>query len=207
MSLVKPKNIEENLLYLLKKGPQKCLYLVAKIKEIRPQTTKQAVYCALRILRDQENIIIAKGTASLNLSWLNEMTNFFESAKGSYVKNSNDGSFLRLEDKERIKYYFQTVEKADIFWTQAIYILVEQLKEKEPIFFYNPHEWFLLARSKNEQALLDSFARKNHPFLLTVGDRTPLDKHIAPNFDGTKSQYNMLSKPMFIPRFAYESEH
>ena len=197
MSLVKPKNIEENLLFLLKRGPQKCLDLVAKIKEIRPQTTKQAVYCALRILRDQENIIIAKGTASLNLSWLNEMTNFFESAKGSYVKNSNDGSFLRLEDKERIKYYFQTVEKADIFWTQAIYILIEQLKEEEPIFFYNPHEWFLLARNKNEQAFIDSFAHKNHPFLLTAGGSTPLDKHIASGFDGTKSQYNMLSKPMF----------
>lgn len=197
MSLVKPKNIEENLLFLLKKGPQKCLDLVTKIKEIRPQTTKQAVYCALRILRDQENIIITKGAASLNLSWLNEMTNFFEGAKGNYVKNSNDGSFLRLEDKERIKYYFQTVEKADIFWTHAIYILIEQLKEKEPIFFYNPHEWFLLARNKNEQAFIDSFAHKNHPFLLTAGGSTPLDKHIASGFDGTKSQYNMLTRPMF----------
>ena len=197
MSLVKPKNIEENLLFLLKMGPQKCLDLVAKIKEIRPQTTKQAVYCALRILRDQENIIIAKGTASLNLSWLNEMTNFFESAKGSYVKNSNDGSFLRLADKERIKYYFQTVEKADIFWTHATYVLIEQLIDREPVFFYNPHEWFLLARNKNEQALIDSFTHKNHPFLLTAGGSTPLDKHIASGFDGTKSQYNMLAKPMF----------
>jgi len=197
MSLVKPKNIEENLLFLLKRGPQKCLDLVTKIKEIRPQTTKQAVYAALRMLKNEQSIVIAKGIASLNLSWLNEMTNFFASAKSSYVKNSNDGSFLALADKERIKYYFQTVEKADIFWTHAVYILVEQLKEKEPIFFYNPHEWFLLARSKNEQAFIDSFAQKNHPFLLTAGGNAPLDKHISTSFDGTKSQYNMLTKPMF----------
>jgi len=196
MSLVKPKNIEENILFLLKKGPQKSLVLVAKIKEIRPQTTKQAVYVALRMLNAEQNIVIAKGVASLNLSWLNEMTNFFASAKSSYVKNSNDGSFLALADKERIKYYFQTVEKADIFWTHAIYVLIEQLASEQPIFFYNPHEWFLLARNKNEQALIDSFAHKNHPFLLTVGGNFPLDKHIASSFDTAKSQYNMLAKPM-----------
>lgn len=197
MSLVKPKNIEENILFLLKKGPQKSLVLVTKIKEIRPQTTKQAVYAALRMLKNEQSIVIAKGIASLNLSWLNEMTLFFESAKGNYVKNAGNGSFLELQDKERIKYYFQTVEKADIFWTHAIYVLIEQLAKEQPIFFYNPHEWFLLARNKNEQAFIDSFAHKNHPFLLTAGSRTPLDKHIASGFDGTKSQYNMLAKPMF----------
>lgn len=68
MSLVKPKNIEENLLFLLKRGPQKCLVLVTKIKEIRPQTTKQAVYAALRALNVDQSIVIAKGIASLNLS-------------------------------------------------------------------------------------------------------------------------------------------
>ena len=197
MSLFKPKNIEENLLFLLKRGPQKCLDLVAKIKEIRPQTTKQAVYAALRALNVDQSIVIAKGVASLNLSWLNEMNNFLESAKHSHTGNLGSGNFLELEDKERIKYYFQTSEKTDIFWTHAYYLMIEQLKEGEPAFLYNPHEWFMLGRSHNEKALLQATVQKNIPFLMTVAGNTPLDKFAASNFDGTKSQYNMLTKPMF----------
>ena len=93
--------------------------------------------------------------------------------------------------------FFSFVEKADIFWTHAYYLMIEQLKEGEQAFLYNPHEWFMLGRSHNEKALLQATVQKNIPFLMTVAGNTPLDKYVASNFDGTKSQYNMLAKPMF----------
>ncbi|EKD46507.1 MAG: hypothetical protein ACD_67C00211G0003 [uncultured bacterium] len=197
MSINKPKRIEEYLIFYLKKGPIKCLNLVTKIQEERPGTTKQAVYSALRQLRAEENIIIAKGFASLNIAWLNKMTSFFDLAKNNYIKNSNSGSFLDLEDNERIKYYFHTLQKADVFWTHAYYLLLERLKEHEPVFLYNPHEWFLLARTENELACVTDTIAKNHQFLVTSSSTTLLDKFVSRYFDGTKSQYNMLSKPMF----------
>ncbi|KKP94304.1 MAG: hypothetical protein US25_C0072G0008 [Candidatus Moranbacteria bacterium GW2011_GWE1_36_7] len=197
MSLIKPKRIEDYLIFYLKKGSTRCLDLVMKIQEIRPGTTKQAVYSALRLLRDEEQIIIAKGLASLNLSWINEMTTFFELTKDNYLADSGSGSFLDLEDNERIKYYFNNTHKADIFWTHAYYLLIEQLKSGEPIFLYNPHEWFLLARTANEISVYNTAIKKNHPVLVTAGNNTFLDKYVLKYFDGTMRQCNTLSKPIF----------
>jgi hypothetical protein len=197
MLLNKPKRIEDYILSHLKNGPVLMLDLVKRLQEDRSGTTKQAVYAALRVLKQNEQIITYKGLASLNITWLNQMINYFDFAKHSYVKGENNGSFIDLEDREKIKYYFQNSIKADIFWTHAYYLLMEQMKDDEPIFLYNPHEWFLLARNENEREVIKTTIEKGHPFLLTAGGNTFLDKYVRRYYDNELDQYYCMEEPPF----------
>lgn len=197
MSIIKPKNIEDRILSELQKGSVVILSLIKKIQDERPGTTKQAVYAALRNLRREEMVLCLKGVASLNLTWINQMTSYLELARKSYQQSLGQGSFLDLEDRERIKYYFNDAHKADIFWTHAYYVLLGQLQPNEPVFLYNPHEWFFIARKENETTVLASTVAANHPYLVVAGGDTFLDKYIRKYFDGEKSQYHLLPASLF----------
>jgi len=197
LSIIKPKQIDDRIINHLKSGPILTLDLVKTIQQDRPNTTKQAVYAALRSLKAQEIVLTNKGISSLNIAWVNQMVDYLNFTKNKYVTNDNQGSFLDLEDKEKIKYYFNTANKGDVFWTHAYYLLLECLTENEPVFLYNSHEWFLLARTENEKAVISSTINKSHKFLLTSGSDTFLDKQVRKYFDGDKSQYNILAVPLF----------
>jgi hypothetical protein len=198
MSLDKPKRIEEYILKHLQNGPVLMLDLVEKLKIDRLNTTKQAVYAALRGLKKSEQIITYKGVASINLTWLNSMVNYFNLTKHNYIKGLvSDGDFVNLEDKDKIKYYFQSPIKADIFWTHALYLLIEKIEKKEPVYMYNPHEWFLLARKENELELFNTISRKEHRLLLTVGNDSFLDRYVNKYFDNNFSQYHVRNKKLF----------
>lgn len=197
MTLDKPKKIDDLLIKYLGSGPVSCLELVSQINHERPNTTKQAVYSALRLLKEREQIIIIKGQASLNITWLNQISSFFEIARLNYTQGAGSIDILKLKEGEKIKYYFEDAVKADIFWTHTYYLLLEQLKPNERVYLYNPHEWFLLARKENEQKVISSTIDKGHDFLLTSGGNTRLDQFIRQYFDGKNSQYNALEKPLF----------
>lgn len=198
MSLEKPKRIEEYILRYLQVEPVLMLDLVKMVKNDRPNTTKQAVYAAIRVLKKSEQIITYKGTASLNLTWLNSMISYFSLAKYNYTKiKTNEGNFIDLEDKEKIKYYFNNPIKADIFWTHVLYMLIERSEEKEPLFLYNPHEWFLLVRAENEKKLFDTIIKKGHQVLLTAGSSLFLDRYLKKFFDNDLSQYHVKNEPLF----------
>lgn len=197
MSLIKPNKIDDRIINHLKNGPLLTLNLVKAIQQDRPNTTKQAVYAALRALKAQEIVLTNKGISSLNITWVNQMVDYLNFTKNNYIANDNQGSFLDLEDKEKIKYYFNTAHKGDVFWTHAYYLLLEGLAENEPVFLYNPHEWFLLARTENEKSAIEATINKGHAFLLTASGDTFLDKQVRKYFDGDKSQYNILKVPLF----------
>lgn len=198
MSIEKPKKIEEYIINELKNGPLIILDLVELIRGKRSMVTKQAVYSAIRILKNNEQIVVYKGVASLNMVWINSMLSYFSIVKHNYVKSSStDNNFIDLDDKDKIKYYFQNPLKADIFWTHALYLLLENNKDNSPIFLYNPHEWFLLARYDNEVEIFNTMARKEHKLFLTVSADNFLDRYVAKYFDNTLRQYNILNKPLF----------
>ena len=168
MSLIKPQKVEELIVKRLKNGPVLTLDLVQKIKQDRPNTTKQAVYAAVRKMKAEEMILTVKGASSLNMTWINEMITYLDLAKRHYVNKGSQGSILDMEDGERIKYYFTDSHRGDIFWTHAYFLLLENLASDEPVFLYNPHEWFLLAREENERSVIRSTVSAGHLFLLTA---------------------------------------
>jgi hypothetical protein len=45
----------------------------------------------------------------------------------------------------------------------------------EPIYLYNPHQWFLLARTESETLLLKQGEDEGHPWYQYIAHKTPLD--------------------------------
>lgn len=190
MTQDKPKNISEMIIGQLKNGPILILDLIKIIQKWRPKTTKQAVYTAIRQLEKNEQLFTYKGTASLNLSWINQEISFFKHAKQNYLQDeAGEGNFLDLANGEKIKYYFRSPIKSDLFWVQALHLILEKAKPAEPIFIYNPHEWFLLSRHEEEVRSLKEFSAKGHRILIAAGGDTFLDKHLKKYFDNDKLQY------------------
>lgn len=72
-----------------------------------------------------------------------------------------------------------------------------------PWFAYNPHDWFFIARNKTESELRDFINKKGGIYVMTVGGKTALDRHIRREFDGKRAKYHMRDKPMFTKNNYY----
>lgn len=191
------KSIENLVCTLLQHGPMSTTALIAQIREQRPKTTKQGVYAALRQLRRDEIVVMHAKKASLNIRWLKQMDQFFAIAEQHYVEGDfGRDNFLNLKDGEKIAYFFSSPTETDRFWGHALVILAESSVSNEPVYLYNPHEWFLIARHESEHAFIDIITKKKR-FLLTAGAKTSLDHAVANEFDGDMSQYHMLERPLF----------
>lgn len=204
MNLLIPASIEEFTINFLQKKPLSGAELLAKIRESRPQTTKQALYAALRKLKSAEIVVMAHMRISLSSVWVIKMTEFFQTAKHFYTKTAlTDEGFLNLGDGDRISYSFKSPNLTDIFWGHAFDILSEVTPITEPIYIYNPHEWFFLARHETEKTLFQKITKSGKQILVIVGGTTYLDKMVSKEFDGEFSQYYPTKNPLFPKRNYY----
>lgn len=197
MSLLKPIRIEEYVLEELKNGPKETVNLINEVKDKRPNTTKQAVYTALRKMKVEQIVLSSKKVTALHAIWIQKMRVYLENASQNYSTVQNPGNFLTLEDGDKIRYSFKDSYKTDVFWTHAYYLFLEILEPGEPVYLYNPHELFLLLNPENEIALFEATIKKGFPLLVTTGNTTWLDKKVREYFDGERSQYHTLSRPLF----------
>ncbi len=193
-----PTTIEEHILSVLSLGTIKTTDLIERVNSLRPNTTKQAVYAALRNLRKEEVVIAHGMKTSLNVRWLNSVEKYLKTALQQYnISQTGQGNFYTLKNKERIEYYFNDLLETDAFWWQALYQFINSSTSGEPVYIYNPHEWFLIARRESELEVIDTIIKKNKQLLLTVGNNSALDKYIAQDFNGESSQYYMSPQPLF----------
>lgn len=198
MSIPTTLSIEQWLLQALQWGPRRIVGIIDELKDVRPGTTKQGVYAALRVLKKQEKVVLHRGRASLNSAWVSSMASFFSIAQKYYRdEDSGDGNFLHLQDGEKISYSFKDAVLTDAFWGHAFHLLVATEQPNTPVYLYNPHQWFLIAREKSEKELLSFVLKNKRQYLLTVGSSFPLDKHISSLFDGEQSQYYVRSASLF----------
>lgn len=198
MLLSKNKSIEDLVCTELQHGPLDKVTLIERIKKERPKTTKQGVYNVLRSLRNDDVVVIHSKKVSFNVKWLKQMDKFFTTAEQYYTDTDFvRGSFINLKDKEKITYSFSNASETDKFWGHALIILAESfIPNNEPVYIYNPHEWFLIARKNSERECF-SLITKRRRLLVTVGGKTYLDSEVSKEFDHNMSQYHMLSNPMF----------
>lgn len=198
MLLTSNKSIEDLVCVGLQQGALDKVVLIDRIKKMRPRTTKQGVYVALRNLESNEVVVIHNKKVSLDVRWLKQMNNFFTTAEQSYTGGDFlRGDFLSLKDGEKISYLFSSASETDKFWGHALVVLAESaIPKEEPVYIYNPHEWFLIAREKSEKESFSIITRKRK-LLLTVGSRTPLDRAVAKEFDQGSSKYHMMDRPVF----------
>lgn len=204
MNILNPTSIEEQIVSLLQKNSLTGARLLEEIKKDRPKTTKQAVYVALRVLRSGEIVVKHRKLFSLSSVWIIKMTEFFHMARYFYTKTRTaDEGFLSLEDGDRISYTFKNPNIADIFWGHAFDILSEVTLLTEPVYVYNPHEWFLHARHDSEKAIFDRITKTGKQVLVIGGGNTSLDKSLTKEFDGKISQYYPTDEVIFEKRNYY----
>lgn len=190
--------IEQLILKILQKGTTSSTKLIESIYIKRPQTTKQGVYRVLRKLKNEEKIVIHGKSISLNLHWIKNMNEFFSLAQFYYVtKTSGIDSFLNILEKDKIVYFFQNLNLLDSFWSHAFHMFNETLNPIEPIFIYNPHEWFAYSRQETEQTLVKAIQEKNRQVLITVAHNDPLDKELKNKFGSDFLQYNIADNKIF----------
>ncbi len=198
MLFTSPDSVEEYIITILGSGSIKTTELIDKINTIRPGTTKQAVYFALRDLRKAEVVVSHGMKSTLNIRWLNNLEGYLNIAKEKYYTGQTEtGSFQNIKDGERIEYYFHNLLETDAFWWQALYQFIIFSQTNEPAYLYNPHEWFLIARRESDLEVIETVVKKGKQLLLTTGGTTVLDKYIANDFDGNNSQYYMSTQPLF----------
>lgn len=204
MNILKPTSIEEYIIKTLQKQAFSGSELLIEIKKYRLRTTKQALYSALRKLRSAEIVVMHDMRISLSSIWVTQMAEFFSLAKHFYTKTvTTDEGFLNLEDGDRVSYSFKNPNITDIFWGHAFDILAEITPIHEPVYLYNPHDWFMLARPETEKLLFQKFAQAGKQLLLLAGGITFLDKYIIKEFDGTIAQYHPTNELLFDKRNYY----
>lgn len=190
--------IEPLILKILQKGTISTIELIEKISALRLATTKQGVYRVLRKLKNEEKIVIHGKSVSLNLHWIKNMNEFFSLAQFYYSRKvANPDGFLNVREKDKIVYFFKNLNLLDSFWSHAFHMFNEVLNPKEPIFVYNPHEWFAYARQETEQTLIKMMKEKNRQVLITVAHNESLDKELKKKFGSDILQYNIADKKIF----------
>ena len=190
--------IEQILFTLLQKGTMTIPELIEAIERTRPQTTKQGVYRVLRKLKNEEKIVIHGKSVSLNLHWIKNMSEFFSLAQYySSPKLAADGSFLGIQEKDKVVYFFKNLKLLDAFWSHAFHMFNAVLPADKPILVYNPHEWFAYARPETEQTLLRAMKEKNRQVLVVVTHNESLDQKLKTRFSSDTLQYHSMDKKIF----------
>jgi hypothetical protein len=191
MSFLKPKTIEEIILYLIESGEKSTASLLAEVRQFRKRATKQAFYSALRKLKVEEAVVVYRGTVALHTTWINDMRSVVEKITETYTGQSEPFSMLSLTDKESVSYSFSTIRHLDSFWGHAQTMLIAHTPQNEAVYAYNPHYWFYIARANTERKLLKEIAKKKRQFLMTVARNAKLDSAIARDFKTDLLQYCM----------------
>ncbi len=186
-------DLEKLILSSLQNGPLLKTELIERVKEKRPGTTKQGIYRALKRMASEEKLVLKQKSAALDLNWIFEAQQFLANVQFHYGNQpENSLNFLTLKNK--ISYTFSTLVELDTFANQVLHILNIALPAKEPLFVYNPHQWFFYSRNKYEQNLLAAMGIKNRTVLVSLVHRDPLNVNLRHLYTGEKVQYGFESK-------------
>lgn len=183
--------IENLLLQLLQKGSLTAVELIQRIQTKRLNTTKQGVYQVLRKLKREEKIVIHGKSVSLNLQWLKRMGEFFSLAEHCYSQKAGPDSFLNIGAKDRIVYFFKNLNLLDAYASHVLHMLDAVVDPAEPLFVYNPHEWFAYARAEAEEMLISTFGESKRAVLVTSAYDDPLDRELKKRFRSDLLQYHI----------------
>ena len=155
--------------------------------------TRQGVYRVLRKLKLEEKIVIHGKSVSLNIQWLRKMSEYFSVAQYYYSpKHDNPNFFLNLKEHEKVSLTFKTLLDLDIFASHVIHMLAEIIGEHEPVFVFNPHEFFSYGRPESEKMLFEAMQEMKKQVFILSSHENPLDLALKKQFDGTRVQYHIV---------------
>ena len=194
MNLANPISIEDHIINNLQKVGLPIVKLIEIIERKRPGTTKQGVYAIIRRLKKHEVVVVHNKNISLSNVWLSKMSEFFEQAGDNTRKTISAGnSFLNLGQGDKLQYYFRDPILTDTFWSHVFIALTDISSPIQPILIYDPHEWFLLARTENETGLFERINKRGQKLAILTGNNTELDKSVRKYLPNPLTMYETLS--------------
>lgn len=176
-----------------------------QIKERIPATTKgysiQAVYKELRKLRSEGVIVKLKQKYSLRLPWALDFIALADTISSSYVDAPSFASIAPERNKRKI-WRFNNLLKLNDFWSHVLLLLINQ-SQKKILLGWNPHPWFHLVQTKQEEQYLRALAIAKGRLYLIIGGSTYLDKWTERFFDKRIVTYSFARSPFQDERSTY----
>lgn len=191
MSILSPITVAESIVHNLKDGGLKTTELLKKIRSLGDGITKQAFYAALRKLKSEETVVVYGGKVEINTAWIRGMCELIVEMEKSYISENMENDFPVLSQKESVSYLFSNTRHLDVFWGHSQSQIVHRTPSSEPVYSYDPHYWFYIARKETESKLIEDITETGRQFLMTVGGSTPLDTVLRADFSSDLRQYNM----------------
>jgi len=179
MILADKQNIEDLIIESLATQPyQTGPELVKSINKKRGVTTKQAVYFVLSPLLDSE--VIAKVGVRYYLSklWLDKV---FKLLQVDFHHHVNEPVFS-LAEGETINYQFPSLLTCDMYWAHVFNLLVVDISQNTPFFFWLPHEWLILGRREEELEIFKLIHRYRKTGYYCIAGNTSLDKEFKKKY-------------------------
>jgi hypothetical protein len=192
MSFLNPESTSERIITLLESGPMTTIELLTLVNQSH-KVTKQGFYAALRELRKQESVILYKKTVSLNTAWISRMQERLASISHAYLSVPYLPDIFAFHDKESATFTFSNSRTLDTFWGHAQSLLIRHTPITEPIYSYDPHYWFYIARKETEERLIQEIEKSGRPFFMIAGGSGELDRLAQDRFKGNLLQYHRLA--------------
>lgn len=112
------------------------------------------------------------------------------------------GDVLNLENGDSISYSFNNPFHMDRLWGDLTVLLSRNHDKKQPVLFYNPHNWFFVVRGKTEHEIFSSIQNEGGIVYLTCGNNSKLDIDILKKeFDNYNHKYAIATNLGFENNF------
>ena len=166
-------NLDEKIVVTLANS-----YLSAK--ELHQRIDSQTAYSLRGIYKElnklQENgvVVKVKDKYGLRIPWAIDLLSLAEKINHHYV-NQLSLQTLTLKEDERTIWHFNDLFHLNDFWSQILLKLVKEVKSKT-MLGWNPHPWFHLIQTEQENQYIRSLQLSNVRLYLIVGGKNYLDK-------------------------------
>src|SRR3989344_1994433 len=196
------KQLQERIIGAL---GQKPFLTVAELEKHINRSGKQeysakAFYKELRLLRENGVVVTTQRKHALRLPWVLETLSFSEILERNYVNHPSLPGLNSLERKW--VWRFGDLLTMNDFWSHLLLVLIQQSKKKV-LLGWNPHPWFHLVQTKQEEQYVRALKRARSKLHLIVGGNTYLDRWAEQFWDKGVVEYSFGKSPFEKERSTY----
>jgi hypothetical protein len=161
----------------------------------------QGLYKELRKLQEEGVLFKLKNKYSLRFPWVFDFISLADKLSETYTQQPQFPLILPEINKKEI-WHFSSLLKMNDFWSHILLILIQQSKHKV-LLGWNPHPWFHLVQTKQEEQYIKALKLARSKLYLIVGGRSLLDKWTEKFWDKETVRYSFGKSDFHNERSTY----
>lgn len=193
---------EDTIVHFLSKGGNKTAQAILDhLHQKQHKITLQGAYRILRKLEETGVIIKLKKTYSLKIAWLLDLSALVQTMEGTYLQQHFAANLIPVDDKAKISWHFNDLQKMNNFWCQILLSLAH-INTLGYSLSIAPHIWLERLHLEHQE---NQF-RKNYLSLVKeyclVESKSFLDTYInkKQNDKNNNEEYFLASKDQYISK-------